>query len=358
MNSIHSEYLQLALTFAEKGKGFCAPNPAVGVVIVKNNQIIATGYHQVAGKAHAEVEALKQLSNDESLGATAYITLEPCCHHGKTPPCTALLIERGIKTVYYGFVDPNPQVSGQGEKQLRAANINCIHLPLPEIDAFYQSYLHWITTQRPFISAKLAMSLDGKIAGPNGERTEITGTTAQVFTHEYRKKSDAILTTVRSVINDDPQLNVRLEGEEIIRKTVYVLDKNLDFPLNAKLFQTAEKIILLHQENADKKRQSQLESQGVQCITIGLQNNQLDITAVLNQIGKAGVHDLLLEAGGICFEAFMLQKQVQRAFVYVALKWLGPHTQSAFNHTTSIFNHAQDLKWHVLGEDVVCEFFP
>jgi diaminohydroxyphosphoribosylaminopyrimidine deaminase/5-amino-6-(5-phosphoribosylamino)uracil reductase len=358
MNNPHAEYLQLALTFALKGKGACAPNPAVGVVIVKNNQVIATGYHQVAGEAHAEAVALQQLPFEASLGATAYITLEPCCHQGKTPPCTQLLIDRGIKTVYYGFQDPNPLVLGQGEKQLRAANIDCTHLSLPEIDAFYQSYQYWIKTQLPYVTAKLAMSLDGKIAGPQGERSAITGSTAQAFTHEYRRQSDAILTTVRSVINDDPQLNIREGDVQTARKTVYVLDKHLDFPLGAKLFQTAEKIILFHQRSADEKRRLQLVSNGVQCVPMDMQNNQIDTAAVLTYIGEAGVHDLLLEAGGICFESFMLKKHVQRAFVYVALKWLGPEAQSAFDHVTSIFNQARDLKWHILGQDVVCEFCP
>lgn len=358
MNTSHTEYLQLALSLARKRKGFCAPNPSVGVVVVKDNHVIATGYHHSAGEAHAEADAFKQLSLEASVGSTVYVTLEPCCHQGKkTPPCTELLIERRIKTLYFAFTDPNPLVMGQGKQQLLDAGIECIHLPLSEIDAFYQSYLHWTNTGLPWVTAKLAMSLDGKIAGPHGERTNITGDTAQVFTHQYRKQSDAILTTARSTINDDPQLNIRLPGEAVEKKTVYVLDKNLEFPMEARLFQTAKKIILFHAEHADEKRKLALEAKGVHCVPIALEGNHIDITAALIQIGKDGVHDLLLEAGGKCFESFMLKKQVQRAFIYVALKWLGPDMQSAFQHTT-IFNHAQNIKWHALGEDAVCEFSP
>jgi len=356
--AIHTQHLLYALTLAQKRRGFCAPNPSVGVVVVKNDQIIATGYHQAAGEPHAEVEALKQLSAEESAGSTVYITLEPCCHQGKTPPCTELLIQRGVKAVYYAFTDPNPLVSGQGKQQLQAAGIDCIHLPLPEIDAFYQSYLHWTNTGLPWVTAKLAMSLDGKIAGPQGARVAITGKEAQIFTHQYRKQSDAILTTVKTVLGDNPQLNVRLAGEEIQRMTVYVLDKNLDFPANAKLLDSAQKIILFHQNHANENRRLGLESQGIHCVPINLKNDHLDIAKVLSHIGQDGVHDLLLEAGGVCFESFILEKHIQRAFVYVALKWLGPAAQTAFSHQTVIFDKAQDLKWHVLGDDVVCEFSP
>lgn len=348
-------YLQQALTLAQKKRGFCAPNPAVGVVVVKNQQIIATGYHTGVGQAHAEAEALKKLSREESADAIAYVTLEPCCHQGKTPPCTTLLIQHHVKAVYYGFIDPNPLVSGQSKQLLEEAGIDCFHFPLPEIDAFYQSYAYWTKTQCPWVTAKLAMSLDGKIAGPGGECVKITGEDAQVFTHQWRKQSDAILTTVKSVIQDDPQLNVRLPGE-ILRKPVYVLDTYLTFPKNIKLFNTAEKITLFHSQQADEKRKFWLESQGVRCVPVPLKGDRIDSIKVLEYIGQQGIHDLLLEAGGTCFESFVLAQQVHRAFVYVALKWLGNNAQSAFEHDTIIFKHARQLKWHILGKDVVCEF--
>ncbi len=140
----HIDYLRQALTLAQQRRGFCAPNPAVGIVVTKNQQVIATGVHHGAGYPHAEAEAFKQLSPETIplQDATAYITLEPCCHYGRTPPCTTLLINSGIKTVYYGFTDPNPLVAGQGEQQLRAAGIECIRLDLPEIQDFYQSYFY------------------------------------------------------------------------------------------------------------------------------------------------------------------------------------------------------------------------
>lgn len=351
----HIHYLQQALTLAQKGRGFCAPNPAVGAVIVKNQRVIATGYHSSVGKAHAEAEALKQLSQEESAGSVVYVTLEPCCHQGRTPPCTKLLIERGVKAVYYGFDDPNPLVFRQGRQQLQDAGIDCIHCPLPEIDAFYQSYAYWTKTQYPLVTAKLAMSLDGKIAGLHGKCLPITGKDAELFTHQWRKQSDAILTTVKTVIQDDPQLNVRLGGE-ILKKPIYILDTHLAFPKNAKLLNTAEKITLFHGENADEKRKDQLESKGVHCVPIPLKGDRIAPHEALAYIGQNGIHDLLLEAGGICFESLVLAEQVHRAFVYVALKWLGAEAQSAFSHNTTIFAKAKQLQWRALGEDAICEF--
>lgn len=350
----HAHYLQQALALAKIRRGFCAPNPAVGVVVVKDDQIIASGYHWGAGHPHAEAEACKSLPLAASNGATVYVTLEPCCHQGRTPPCTTLLIQHGIKAVYYGFTDPNPQVAGRGAQQLRDAGIPCLHLPLPEIDDFYQSYHYWSKTQRPWVTAKLALSLDGKIAGHGGQRTAITGAIAQQFTHQWRKRSDAILTTVKTVIHDDPQLNVRHpEGHD--KKPVYILDTHLAIPKTVQIFHTAEKLTIFHQADADKNHRQWLESRGVRCVPIGLQHGKLSLNSVLDSIGHDGIQDLLLEAGGICFEAFAAAGLIQRAFIYMALKWLGPDAQSAFPGHTAIFSQARDLKWQVLGDDVVCE---
>ncbi len=289
---MHEAYLKYALKLAQIRRGFCAPNPSVGAVVVKDNQIIAEGYHWGSGHAHAEVEALNKV-NGELIDATLYVTLEPCCHtNKKTPPCTELIIARGIKKVIYGARDPNPQVSGLGEKRLQAMGVECVHVELLEINEFYRSYQYWWQTGKPFVTAKLAMSLDGKIAGANGQRINITGKEAQLFTHQQRKLADAILTTAKTIICDDPLLNVRLpEGE--FKRPVYILDKNSITPAAAKIFQSAERVTIL---------------------------KQTDLNKVLQQIGEDGIHDLWIEAGGKCFSAFVQAGLVQRAFIYVAPK--------------------------------------
>ena len=327
----HEILLLQALAAAKTRRGFCAPNPAVGAVVVKNNQIIATGTHFAAGSDHAEIAAFKQVGADLVSALSLYVTLEPCCHHGKTPPCTDAIIKQGIKQVIYGHRDPNPLVAGKGILQLQAAGIECIYLPLPEITDFYKSYDYWQQHHRPWVTAKLAISLDGNTSGA------ITGAKLQRFTHEWRKKSDAILTTAKTIIDDDPKLNVRLDNETIT-KPIYILDSNLQLPLTATLFKTAKTITVFYHAGSVKP----LEQKQVRCIKVGLNSNGLALEPILDFIGKDGVHDLWLEAGKTCFSAFHAAKLVQRSFVYVGAKWRGADTRSA-------------PTWQLLGSDAVCE---
>lgn len=351
---MHNIYLTQALALAEIRRGFCAPNPAVGAVLVKNSQVIATGYHWASGHPHAEAAALQSLDVDAK-DATLYVTLEPCCHtNKKTPPCTELLIQRGIKQVFYGFRDPNPEVAGRGEAILLAAGINCAQISLPAIDAFYASYQHWWQTRKPVVTAKLALSLDGKIAGANGQRIAITGNEAQQFTHQQRKRADAILTTARTIQNDDPLLNVRLDNEEH-RKPLYILDRELNTPPTAKIFHSAARVTLFHSATANSEKIQLFTQQGVRCHTIECTLEGLNLAEVIAQIGRDGAHDLWIEAGGRCFEAFANENLLQRAFIYLAPKWLGTDAQTAFANSTDVFTTARQQQWQILGADAVCE---
>jgi len=351
--SNHLTYLKQALELAELKRGFCAPNPAVGAVIVKEGHILATGYHRGAGHPHAEVEALRQLSAEQSIDATLYVTLEPCAHYGRTPPCTELLIKHKIKAVYYGFKDPNPLVSGKGEQQLIKAGIFCQYHPLKEIDTFYQSYNYWTHMGRPWIIAKLAMSLDGKIAGYKGQRITITGDELHKYTHQCRKHADAILTTARTILHDDPQLNVRI-GEKLYKKPVYVLDTELYFPLTAHLLKTAQNITIFHSNNADASRREMLESLGIRCVSVSRDCGKLSLNQVLEYIGQDGVHDLWVEAGGTCFQSFVSQSLAHQALIYMAPKWLGENAQLAFNGNLDLSHYT--AHWRIMGNDMLCEF--
>lgn len=350
---LHRTYLLQALTLAKLRRGFCAPNPAVGAVAVKENQVLATGYHIASGLPHAEADALAKLSENESAGASIYVTLEPCCHYGKTPPCTQLLINRGIQTVYYGFKDPNPVVAGKGEQALLQAGIACKYLPLSEIIDFYQSYQHWTRTKRPWVTAKLAMSLDGKIAGPQGQPIRITGTELQHYTHQQRKHSDAILTTAKTIVQDDPQLNVRLQ-EEIHAKPVYILDTNLMVPTTASVLKTAKCVTLFHQPEVELEQKNQLEKQGVRCIAVAKHENGLCLDRVLSVIGEEGIHDLWVEAGGTCFQALVAGGWVQKSLIYMAPDCLGENAQPAFADGENLFSRARCIEWQSVGRDVIC----
>lgn len=339
-------YLLQALDLAKIRRGFCAPNPAVGAVLAKDQTVIATGYHFASGFPHAEVEVLNQIDQVPE-DATLYVTLEPCCHRNKkTPPCTDLIIQCGIKNVVYSLRDPNPAVAGQGEKLLIDAGIQCTQITLPEIEAFYQSYQHWWHTQTPYITAKLAISLDGKIAGTNGERIDITGTAAQEFTHQQRKLADAILTTAKTIHADDPLLNVRLENETF-QKPVYILDSELGISPDANIFNTAEKITIFHKKNISAPKIN------ARCIPVEHDGKYLNLKEVIHWIGKDGIHDLWVEAGGICFSNFLQQQLLQQAFIYIAPKLLGEHAQAAFHTTSNLFAAVKKVEWQSLDNDVV-----
>lgn len=352
--SQHQIYLLEALKLAEVRRGFCAPNPAVGAVVVKDHKILATGYHIAPGLPHAEVDALNKLTDEETKNATLYVTLEPCCHYGKTPPCTDLIIQRKIKSVIYGLKDPNPIVAGKGEAQLHATGIHCEQYIIPELEKFYRSYVYWTVTKKPWLTAKLAISLDGKIAGPQGQPIAITGERSRQYTHEWRKKSDAILTTFRTIQKDNPQLNVRL-NDEVIAKPIYVLDRYLEIKGSEKIFSTAAKVILFHGPQVDFKRVRQLENKGIACLSVSESINGLDLDEVLKLIGREGVQDLWVEAGGTLFNRLAQSSLLNQGLVYIAPKILGPEALAAFPTASNFLASAKTIRWYNRDPDVICE---
>lgn len=343
-------FLQNALELAKLHKGSCSPNPSVGAVIVENNKIVASGYHLGPGTSHAEIVALSKLFNKAN-DTTIYVTLEPCNHWGMTPPCTNALINAGIKRVVYGYRDPNPIVNGQGDSALKAAGIVTDYKSIPEISAFYESYHHWHMTKKPFITGKIAISLDGKIAGKSGERIQITGESLGEFTHSCRKNSDAILTTINTIINDDPQMNARF-NKEVIAKKIYILDSELKTPFNAKIFTTAKDITIFHSKKASKKKQELYKNTGVFCFEVNENADGLDLDQIIRQIGKDGIHDLWVEAGAKCFSSFLNKGLLQKAFVYIAPRILNEGINGFIN---GFDFRAHKIHWQQVGNDVLCE---
>jgi len=327
------------LELAEKGRGSCAPNPAVGAVLVRDGVVVGEGYHRGPGQPHAEVEAIR--GNEEAArGATLVVSLEPCCHFGRTPPCTDLLKQVGIARVVYAFGDPNPVVAGRGREALLAAGIACEQVEIPEANEFYRSYAHWWKTGRPYITAKLALSLDGRIAGEGGMPVALTGEEAQKFTHTQRLRSDALLTSLKTVRTDNPQLNVRLATEPV-SKPVYVVGRGV-FPGGAKLFSTAQKIVWI--AGGD----SPLAPEGVEIWTDSLEQSLL-------KLGKQ-CHDLWVEAGGTLFQSLWESGLTDRAFLYVAPKWLGEGGLAAFSKEFKGFPPpSAKVVWRTAGADAICE---
>lgn len=348
-----NHFLMEALKLAQLRRGYCAPNPSVGAVIVKNNQIISSGYHVAAGQPHAEIIALQSARQDLQ-DATLYVTLEPCCHWGKTPPCTKAIIESGIKKVIYSYKDPNLQVSGKGQQELVDAGVECRSFPLQAMQDFYRSYQYWQQNKIPWVTSKLAISLDAKIAAPDGKPISITGLEAQQLTHEWRNRSDAIFTSIRTIINDDPALNVRLENQ-VIAKPLYVVDSNLQLPLKAKILTTAKSITVFHQEGISEAKLMTLNERGITCHAVSKDHNYLNLQEMLIRIGEDGVHDLWVEAGGKLFNTFIEKGLVHKSLIYIAPKLLGSAAYPAFTGQKNIFAENAQINWYYRGDDCICE---
>lgn len=349
------KFLYQALKLAQSRRGFCAPNPSVGSIVVKNGQVIATGCHWKAGSAHAEQAALAKLG-EKARGASLYVTLEPCCHWGKTPPCTDIIIKSGIKNVFIGMIDPNPIVCGKAIARLEREGIACQLIQLAEIKDFYQSYNYSLKNNRPWLTAKLALSLDLKIAGENGHQVQITGKELMAYTHLRRQQSDAILTSAKTLNQDNPQLNVRI-GETIIKKPIYVLASKTELAQGLNIYQTAEKLTLFHGSKVSARYLQQLQDRGVDCIEVNETGDGLDLQQILNVIGEQGVHDLWLEAGGKVFTAFLNQHLINTALLYIAPKILGEKACPAFEHSPWLLGDGKAYHWQEFGKDVMCQIY-
>ena len=235
---IEEKYMRRAIALAEKGTGFTNPNPLVGAVIVRDGRVIGEGYHERYGDLHAERNALKNVTEDP-MGATMYVTLEPCCHHGKQPPCTDAIIESGIAEVVIGSRDPNHLVAGKGEEILRNSGIKVTNDYLrSECDELNPVFFHYITTGRPYVVMKYAMTMDGKIATRTGESQWITGEEARSEVHRMRHRYSAIMAGIGTVLADDPMLNTRIEG--LTSPIRVIIDSNLRIPLNSRILKTAK----------------------------------------------------------------------------------------------------------------------
>lgn len=350
MNDKNLFYLHQALDLAKIRRGFCAPNPSVGCVIVRDNEVLATGYHFEAGDPHAEVDALKKI-DFSAQGATVYVTLEPCCHQGRTPPCTDSLIKANVKRVVYAYRDPNPVVTGKSEALLKQAGIECEYISVPEIEEFYKSYHHWHQTKRPFVTAKLAVTLDGKIAGVNGEPIKITGADINEFTHQCRKNTDAILTTAKTIIQDNPKLNARIHNS-LIPKALYILDTHLSMPLTVQVFETSKSITIFHGPVVTKERQMALSALGARLLAVDLVEEQLNLCKIIDQIGEDGMHDLWVEAGSRCFNSFVANRLANRALIYIAPWVLG---DGVLGFSWNMDFRAARVNWQKFDQDVLCE---
>lgn len=327
-------FMAQALQLARRGLYTTYPNPRVGCIIVKNGVVIGEGWHERAGQPHAEVFALRQAS-EQACGADVYVTLEPCSHHGRTPPCADALIQAGVKRVVAACLDPNPLVSGRGLECLQQAGI-CVQAGLlsHEARALNAGFMQSMQHKKPFVRLKMAMSLDGRTAMASGESTWITSEAARRDVQFWRAQASAVLTGVGTVLADDPALNVRLTAQDLaiqgeVRQPVRVIvDSQLRIPPTAKLFHLAGEV-LIYTVNPDPIKHQALEQAGAKIIV--LEGEHLSLPEILNHLAMQCLHEIHVECGATLAGALMAQDLVDELVIYMAPHLMGSSARPLFH---------------------------
>ncbi len=317
--------MRRALDLARQGEGLTSPNPTVGAVLVQGDEVVGSGFHTYAGKKHAEIIALEQ-AGAKARGATLYITLEPCCHQGRTPPCADALIAAGIRRVVAAMQDPNPRVCGEGFRRLRAAGIEVEMSPdhAREAEKLNQAFSHFVRTGRPLVMLKAALTLDGKIAAPVDNRGWITSEKARAHVQHLRHTYDAILTGIGTVLADDCLLTDRTglpRSRPLLR---IVVDSQLRLPPNSRMVETARGDVLVATTSAaPAERRRTLESRGVKVITANGAGGRVDLRGVVEHLGRESYLSLMIEAGSKVNWAVLESGVADKIFLYYAPKILG-----------------------------------
>lgn len=356
-------YMKRAIELALKGAGHVSPNPMVGCVVVKNDHIIAEGYHEQYGQFHAERNALTRLNaqGQTAENADLYVTLEPCCHYGKTPPCTEIIIQNKVKRIFVGSDDPNPKVAGKGFQILREAGIEVIpHVLKKECDRINQIFFHYITHKTPFVILKYAMTLDGKTACYTGSSQWISGELSRRHVHETRNLVSGIMTGIGTVLADDPMLNCRIPCGVTPKRIL--CDSHLQIPLECKLVQTAKDIptfVAYVQGNSEKK--AALEQAGIQLLKIQEKDGHIDLQALMHHLGTVEkIDSILLEGGETLNFGALSAGIVQKVQVYIAPKIIGGTTAKTPVGGSGIARMAdalnlRDIQVSQFGDDLYME---
>jgi len=363
--SAHERFMRSALTCAKKGLGSTSPNPAVGAVITNRGRIISRGWHRRAGGPHAEIEALAGLGPGGSAprDSVMYVTLEPCCHHGRTPPCTDALISSGIRKVVIGAPDPNPKVAGGGVRALSRAGIEVVSGVLePECTELNEAYNHFITTGRPFVTVKLAVTLDGRIATSTGESRWITGERARAYVHRMRARNDAVMVGANTVAHDDPSLTVRsVRGADPLR---VVVDSGFATPLAARMFLPrtdcgSPNAVVFTTRAADRAKVAGARELGVDVAVVKRSADGVDLGRVVEELGAREVTSLLVEGGGTLSASLIRAGLVQKLAVFIAPAVIGGDGLPALGPlgigSIADIQRLRDVRTRRLGADICVE---
>lgn len=328
----HKEYIKKALEIAKKGKGLVSPNPLVGAIIVKNRKIIGSGWHKAFGMPHAEIEALKK-ARDKAKGATLYVNLEPCCHYGKTPPCTKAIIEAGIKQVICSMEDPNPLVAGKGFEELERNGITVRKGILEkEAEELNRPYITYITKKRPYIILKWAQTIDGKIATGKGDSRWITAENTRNFVKNLRFEVDGILVGVNTVIRDNPTLDYispsfQTEKTLLDKKRYWkiILDPYLNIPEEGNIWGSSKSrlLIVVSQDVEDKKLGYFSEREGCEVIKVPFENGKFSLNVLMDELYRREIGIVMVEGGSYTLTSFWEEKLVDEVMVFIGNRILG-----------------------------------
>ena len=318
--------MQRAIALARRALGTTSPNPAVGAVIVKDGVVIGEGFTLPPGQRHAEMGSLQQ-AGEAARGATLYTTLEPCCSYGRTPPCTQAIATAGIKAVHLAVLDPNPQVSGRGRAELEAAGVEVVVGEEAEAaQELYEAFAKHVTTGRPFVSAKFAMSLDGKIATGTGDSKWVTGPEARGLVQQLRRESDAVMVGINTVLTDDPQLTARDEHNLALTRQPLrvVLDSGCRTPTGARMLREPGKTLVAASASAPQDQAFSLATAGAEVFqTPASSSGMVDLGMLLDELGRRGVVSLLVEGGGVLFGSLFDAGLVDKIYVFIAPLLIG-----------------------------------
>ncbi|MGH7198748.1 MAG: bifunctional diaminohydroxyphosphoribosylaminopyrimidine deaminase/5-amino-6-(5-phosphoribosylamino)uracil reductase RibD [Candidatus Omnitrophota bacterium] len=340
-------FMRRALELAKRGEGSVHPNPMVGAVLVKNNRVIGEGAHERFGGPHAEANALRKAGSGAS-GATLYVTLEPCAHFGKTPPCVDLILRHKIKKVVVAARDPNPLVSGKGLRKLRKAGVRVETGVLEaEAERMNRAYGHWIRKKTPYVIVKVAQSLDGRITARPGQPRWITGGEARKFSHGLRAASDAVLVGVNTVLKDDPRLNVRF-GHRGRAPLKIVLDSGLRTPPDARIFSSQKKPILAVTRKAPLGRFARYKHKA-EILSVPERGGRVDLKALLKLLGRRGVVQLMIEGGGEVIREAFARNVVNEVYLFIAPSVLGGRHEAGPVNLSRI----RDFQVSAVGKDLL-----
>jgi diaminohydroxyphosphoribosylaminopyrimidine deaminase / 5-amino-6-(5-phosphoribosylamino)uracil reductase len=363
-SQLDMHYMKMALDLAKKGRGFVNPNPMVGAVIVKEGKVLGKGYHKFFGGPHAEVYALKE-AGENAKDSCLYVTLEPCSHYGKTPPCAKAIIKSGIKRVVIASVDPNPLVSGNGIKMLKAAGIE-VDTGVMESSALQlnEVFMKYISKRLPFVVMKCAVTLDGKIATCTGESKWITGKASRNRVHKMRNSLTAVMVGVGTILDDNPLLTTRLEGKSRSPKAI-ILDSKLKSPVNSRVFETLKEreVIIACTEKFDEENYAKLKDKGVKIIICPEDSNSMvDLKYLVRKLGKLGIDSILIEGGGSVNFSALKSDIVDKVVYFIAPKIFGGKDAKTSVEGSGIESISDEIKLEnvsvkSIGEDIMIEAY-